>query len=346
MSASSSGDDFLAEILEGIKEEQRKSYPDYSIVVYCDKHLRVRMRLAVSLTVGEYGEASANVNHLTFWRCPKPGCERCYEPTMFGYFWYGSEMGSRIEPNPEKQPRGNHNGEPFRYIGRVGQGRRYLCPLYKCTEQGAEVSPFVVDEEIETPKDPLDGLRKEERKRVIEMTVFKAFALASALPIDQGSETNEEPPNPDIRCTISGKLHWFELGQIISPDVAAKINPKRRTSEGGFSFDQEIPFVDIVTKKATKKYETQGAPVDLILHFDLRLGSMSVVQRQIEKHAELLKSLVIGGPFARVWIFDEWKKTIVWSAERFTTSATRPTVLSLDLVTRFLGPFPVVPLQS
>jgi hypothetical protein len=156
-------------------------------------------------------------------------------------------------------------------------------------------------------------LRKEERKQVIEMTTFKLFAPGSGLAIDEGSATNEDPPNPDIRCTISGKLHWFELGQIISPEVAAKISPKRQIPRGGFSFDQEIPFLDVVTKKAIKKYETQGAPVDLILHFDLRLGSESAVQRQIEKHAAPLQSLVTGGRFARVWIFDEWKNTIVWS---------------------------------
>jgi hypothetical protein len=79
-------------------------------------------------------------------------------------------------------------------------------------------------------------------------------------------------------------------------EVAAKINPKRQIPRGGFSFDQEIPFIDIVTKKATKKYESQGAPVELILHFDLRLGSEGVVQRQIEKHVGALKSLFATGP--------------------------------------------------
>ena len=71
--------------------------------------------------------------------------------------------------------------------------------------------------------------------------------------------------------------------------------------------------MDIITKKANKKYETQGAPVELVLHFDLRMGSESVVLHQVGKHAGLLQALVNNGPFARIWIFDEWKKTIVWS---------------------------------
>jgi hypothetical protein len=33
--------------------------------------------------------------------------------------------------------------------------------------------------------------------------------------------------------------------------------------DGGFAYSQEAPFVYIVKDKATKTYETQGAPVDL-----------------------------------------------------------------------------------
>jgi hypothetical protein len=95
---------------------------------------------------------------------------------MFGYVRYPSEMGSRIEPDSKDQPRGNHIERPFMYIGKVGQERRYFCPLYKCSEQGAEVASSVLDEDVAIPKDPLESLRKEERKRVIEMTTFKLFA--------------------------------------------------------------------------------------------------------------------------------------------------------------------------
>src|ERR1035438_9422899 len=309
-------EDNLEKIVEAVREEQRKSRPDYRIVPYCDKHLGIQMRLAVSHSLMEYGEASTDSNPLSLWRCPNVGCHRSYEPMMFGYFWYPGDMGSRIEPNPAKQPRCNHLELPFMYLGKAGQGRRYLCPLHKCAEQGEIVAMSVVDEAVEIPVDPLEGLRKEERKRTIEMIVFTSFASASGLAIDAGSAANEDPPNPDIRCTISGNLHWFELGQIISPEVAAKINPKRRSPEGGFSSDQEIPFLDIVRKKATKNYETHGAPVELVLHFDLHLGSKGAVQRQIEKQAGLLHSLVTEGLFTRVWIFDEWKNAIVWSAAR------------------------------
>jgi hypothetical protein len=305
-------DTFLASIEEHFKESERKSHPDYRNTVFCDKHLGVKMLLARSHGLIESGPASADVNPLDHWRCPKAECIRCYEPTMFGYYWDSVEMGSRKMHDSTRQPRcGAHPGTPFMYVAKVGQGRRYLCPFYKCDKQGDEIGSVVIDEEVEIPRDPWIDLKKADR----EMAVFKSF-VASGVAIDKGSESNAEPPYPDVRCTISGKLHWFELGQIIDKEVAAKTSPRRNRMDGGFGFSQETPFVYIVKDKATKTYETLGAPVDLVLHFDLHLGTKRVIQDQIQKHAALLKTLVNEGPFSRVWIYDEYTKSIVWSDVR------------------------------
>jgi hypothetical protein len=310
-------DDFITEIKEQFEEEERKSHPDYRKVVYCDKHLGVQMQRSVSHGMIEYGNASADVNPLEYWRCRRAGCDRSYEPTMFGYFWHSGEMGSRKVLDPTNQRRcGVHPGTPFMYVGKVGDGRRYLCPFYKCDGRGDEVQSVVVDEDVEIPKHPLEGLKKADRQRAEEMAVFESFVSASGITIDKGSAANAESPYPDIRCAILGKLHWFELGEIISEEVAAKLSPKRKAMDGGFSFKQERPFTQVVEKKATKKYETQGAPVALLLHFDLRWGSRSVVVGLIGKHAALLKPLVNDGPFTEVWIYDAFTKCIVWSSEQ------------------------------
>jgi hypothetical protein len=285
------------------------------LVVYCDQHLGVKMRPARVETLLQYGEASADVNRMEFLRCPKPDCDRWYDWLLFGYFRYDHEM--RIEPNPAKQPRcGIHLATPFMYIGKVDQGRRFLCPFDECDERGDWVSTVVVDEELGTPDDPLRGLRKTDRRQMEEMSVFNSFAAASGLAIDEGSAVSASPPYPDIRCTISGQLYWFELGQIIDGEVAEKINPKRRRIGGGFSFSQERPLIDIAKKKVLKAYKTQGAPVDLILHFDLRLGTKGIVGPLIEKLAGPLNSLVTKGPFARVWVYDDWTKKVVSSNGR------------------------------
>jgi len=301
----------LASLEEHFKESERKSQPDYRKTVFCKDHPGVKMVRARSHGLIESGPAFADLNPLDHWRCAKAGCIRCYEPEMFGYYWDSGEMGSRKMRDSNPQPRcGAHPATPFMYVGKVGQGRRYLCPFYKCDKQGDEIGSVVIDEEVEIPKDPLIGLNKADR----EMAVFKSFIGASEIAIDEGS-SNAEPPHPDIRCTVAGKLHWFELGQIIDKEVAAKTSRTRKTMDGGFGFSQETPFVYIVKDKATKTYETLGAPVDLALHFDLHLGTKRVVIDQILKHAALLKSLVGTGPFSRVWIYDEYTKCIVWSSD-------------------------------
>jgi hypothetical protein len=228
---------------------------------------------------------------------------------MFGY--HVNEPFRRLD-DAAKQHRGNHPERPFMYIGKEGEGRRYRCPLYKCDELGPVVADSVVDEEVQLPSDPLANLKSAERKRALEMLVFLSFAPASGLPIEQGSPENRDPDYPDILCTISGQKYWFELGWIINEEVAEKLNPSRRKQAGGFSFNQEKPLVNVVSDKTTKKYTTEGAPVDLILHFDLRFGSAATARRLCEKNEALLKLLTTTGPFKRVWVFDELNNNMVW----------------------------------
>ena len=310
MSTSEDADDILSEIEMYMEEERRKERPDYHNTVYCDRHLGVKMCLATSWGTVEYGDTSVDANANLLWYCPKPGCDRHYEPTMFGY--HVNEQGRRLQTDGKKQPRGNHPGLPFMFIEKSGDGRRYRCPLYKCDERGPLVAEAVVDEEIYPPPDPLANLKGDERKRAMEMLIFQSFAAVSGLPIDEGSPEHRDPEYPDILCTILGRKYWFELGQVIHREVAEKVNPKRRKLDGGFSYDQERPFVDLVKSKATKKYTTEGAPVDLILHFGFRFGSATAARRLCEKHAALLEALTTAGAFSRVWVFDEFNKVVIW----------------------------------
>ena len=163
--------DFLAGIKKWMEEEERKRSPDYRNTVYCDRHLGVKMVLADSWSCIDYGDNSVDLNPTLLWRCPKPGCDRHYEPTMFGY--HLNEPGRRLQTDGPKQPRGNHPGLPFMYIGKFGEGRRFKCPYYKCAEQGPIVAGAVVDEFVEPPPpDPLVNLKKAERKRAAEFVDF------------------------------------------------------------------------------------------------------------------------------------------------------------------------------
>jgi hypothetical protein len=269
-------DDLLTDAEQAMREAMRKDEPDYRITVWCDDHLGVKMLLAHSWASVEYGQKSANLNHLLQWFCPRPECFRCYEPTMFGYHENGG-VGTRREMNPLNQPRGKHPSGPFMYIGQVGQGRQFLCPLYKCDERGPKVADNVEDELVQFPANPLNDLRAVDRKRAVEMSVFRSFALSSGLEIDEGSAESREPDYPDVECMISDQKYFFELGRMISEEVAEKLNPNRRKPEGGFAYDQEKPLADVVSRKSAKRYTTDGAPVDLVLHFDLQLGTAATV---------------------------------------------------------------------
>lgn len=293
-----------------MEEEHRKEHADYRNTVYCDRHLGVKMLLADSWSSIEYGETSVSVNLRLLWRCPKPSCDRRYEPTIFGY--HTNPTGRRIQTDGPKQPRGNHPGVPFMYIGKFGDGRRFKCPYYKCEEQGPVVAEAVVDEHLEPPPDPLSHFKKEKRKRVEELSTFQLFAPACGLAIDRGSPENGIPPCADILCTISGQRYWFELGHFIHEQVAEKVNPKRRQFDGGFSYDQEGPFLKLIDNKVAKRYVTDGSPVDLILHFDLRFGTAATVRRLCERHSDRLRALTTSGPFTRVWVFDVSTKAVIW----------------------------------
>ena len=214
MATENDPDHFVTDIEEWMRDEERKKHPDYRITVYCDLHLGVKMNLATTWASVEYSETAADLNTRLQWFCPKPECARCYEPTMFGYHWNSGKQGSRIQMNSQRQPRGNHPGLPFMYIGKVGEGRQFMCPLYKCDEHGPQVAAFVGDEEVELPAPSLSDPRSSERKRASEMAIFLSFASASGLPIDEGSPKNGAQYYPDISCTISGQRYWFELGRI------------------------------------------------------------------------------------------------------------------------------------
>src|ERR1039458_77480 len=141
--------DVLAQAEQAMRQAQRGSCPSPTLVACCDRHLGIEMVRAVCWLLVEVGTASANINSFEFRRCPKLGCKRCYEPEMYGYFEFGGEMGSRIQPNETLQGRcSRHAEQPFLYVGRVERNRQFLCPFSDCDEVGDVVATDVADERI------------------------------------------------------------------------------------------------------------------------------------------------------------------------------------------------------
>ena len=72
---------FLEEIKEAIEEKRRRSFPSPTLEIYCDQYHGMKMVPTVSWGMGQYDVASADINPFYRWRCPKPGCDRLYDPT-------------------------------------------------------------------------------------------------------------------------------------------------------------------------------------------------------------------------------------------------------------------------
>ena len=148
------------------------------------------------------------------------------------------------------------------------------------------------------------------RKATFELSTFIEFAKAAQLSIE--SPENASPPHPDIRCEIDGDEYWFELGRITDSNLAKAINIEWPKNPAPFSFAQREPLLRIIEKKAVTHYKTHDRPIDLILHFDQQPPDQAALTRHLEELAENLDALRQPGPFARVWIYDQWSKSILW----------------------------------
>jgi hypothetical protein len=145
--------DLKRKISEACEESKRKSRPGADLRIYCDRHLGTEMVRSRSYGLAreyDYGEPKADVWVMDYWRCQQPGCDRCYDASVTGYFSKARTMGSRIQCDTPGQKRcGQHDFKgPAMYIGKVGHGRRLFCPFYKCGEQGEVIAEIVIDSQV------------------------------------------------------------------------------------------------------------------------------------------------------------------------------------------------------
>lgn len=151
------------------------------------------------------------------------------------------------------------------------------------------------------------------RKAMAEMNAFTGFVSASGINTDPSTVRNEAPPMPDISCTIGGVPHLFELGEITDEGLAEQTGIAQRTQadgEGGV-VSEEQPLVRMILKKAQSTYETGGAALDLVLHYDKQYP-ISPAEYLDGHEAEIAKAMAPNGPFSRIWIYDGWEKRILW----------------------------------
>jgi hypothetical protein len=145
-------------------------------------------------------------------------------------------------------------------------------------------------------------LTSDGRKRMLELRAFLGFLEASKFPVDRATVFCPDPPYPDIRSSLGSSHYFFELGEVADKDLARSYGESLKT--GGITaewYSDSEPLTSIIRSKAQKTYQTDGAPVDLLLYYWKQAPYEPEVETAlIQRVGQALRS----GPFSRIWVYD------------------------------------------
>ena len=146
----------------------------------------------------------------------------------------------------------------------------------------------------------------DEKKAARERKVFEDFISRSGLPIDRQSIRKCDPPEPDIRCKMSGEYVAFELAEVCSQEIPRAISHIPRTGGVSNVIRSNDPIPEIARKKIekSKNYRTD-CPIELLFYTAGRV--VQSPDMSIPSIQELFSSGA--GRFRRVWFMGEPKET-------------------------------------
>jgi len=147
-----------------------------------------------------------------------------------------------------------------------------------------------------------------------ERLMFTEFAAASGLPIELDSIASRKPPAPDIEFMLAGQQHFAELVEITDEDLARRhsIAVKTGAMTAG-AFSPATPLVDAFQGKSQKRYSTGGAPLILLAYYDKQYPADSIDPGLIPREVGAIAAeMVASGGWKQVWVYDSWKKRVLW----------------------------------
>lgn len=151
-----------------------------------------------------------------------------------------------------------------------------------------------------------------QEKQARERLMFSGFAAQSGLEIDHASIASCSPPLPDIRCTISGTPYFFELAEVVPQEQAQALATKGVYTTGFPDTAEKGPkaMEAIIRRKQTKTYQTDGAPVDLLLYFNKDFAIYLLDETSGDDAPTDIDLAVHDckqhGPFTRIWTYCSW----------------------------------------
>lgn len=155
-----------------------------------------------------------------------------------------------------------------------------------------------------------------QEQRIEESTIFSGFVKASGLPAEHFA--NDKPPFPDIRAVIFGTTYYFELGEITDQGLAWATADALKTGEiTGCAFSQLDPLLRMFRNKCAARYNTNGAPVDLILYYSKQRPYEPLLYEHLKAYADEMRSLIANSQFSRIWLYRDCRpQNVLWSLER------------------------------
>jgi hypothetical protein len=158
-------------------------------------------------------------------------------------------------------------------------------------------------------------------KELHERRVFLEFAHAANIPGVHDKAEHRNPPEPDIFYPETINPCYFELGRLADDQHAKLVLEMWRRAPEPMSPDISkigCPQRDVLLRKLKKSYQTNGLPVHLVLYFDTDSPHLEgpIPPMPFEEEAKYVMEPILResmGPFAKVWYFERYRKTVLWS---------------------------------
>ncbi|MDR3792172.1 MAG: hypothetical protein P4L03_02215 [Terracidiphilus sp.] len=150
-----------------------------------------------------------------------------------------------------------------------------------------------------------NSLSPDEQQQTEESRMFVGFVQATSIVADPFAHINENPPRPDIRTSIDGRDYYFELGEITDEGLAKSISDSLKTKMvSGRAISQDEPLENMLKKKCKKTYETDGAPIDLLLYYWRQGPYEESIANYLRTNCRDIEARFRSSQFIRIWIYD------------------------------------------
>jgi len=158
-----------------------------------------------------------------------------------------------------------------------------------------------------------EALTPDQRKLWNEQWNFRNFAKIVPLDIDARTIESCCPPEPDIRCRISGKPHYFELAEVTDENLARRVGIAAKQGKDTFAgpFLQLEPLCRTYNQKCSKEYKTDGYDLHLLLYYSTQVPYTEGLREEISKLRDEIEQKLRQSPFRSAWLYDGWSEAII-----------------------------------